>query len=308
MTLVIPWFYVPLLLYVAVIQILLRYPSNTPVPIPGLSERCDRATSCSPAQRTNYDATFLCCEDATYWPASHILAPMWFTIVLGSPWLGLLGVSANDAIEALVITITGSYGIFPSDPANRETAAGSWVGDVVIQGTLGVLLGALIMSYSGYPGILPFVWREGAVQRWSTATVTAGVTWKYFLVLVLTCAPFLVAGSSTSAGTLYGPYITLGLLALALFVFSPWLLRPTDVPLYNMRALHWRMAPIGFVVSLVISLGALEWFTFLANNYFAVWFFYYIATLLVFVAAWLFPNPPSTSAKVRARARAKPLP
>jgi hypothetical protein len=300
MPIAIPWFYTPLLIGTALLQILLRYPVNPPVPIFGLTERCNRTEVCAPANRTNYDATFLCCEDETYWPASHILAPMWITVNFGNPWFSAFLVGAWEHIEAVTLTLTRTYGVFPSDPNKLETAAGAMVGDALVNGILGVLLGSLILSYTGYPGILPFLWREGAIQHWSTKTVTVGVMWKYFAVLVLTCAPFLFGGNATSAGVLFGPYITLGVLVVALLLCSFWIIRSTDVPGYDMRLLFRRVALIGFIVTIIISFGAIE-INFLANNYFQVWLLYYVATLVVFLAAVLFPTPLAQPATVHKR-------
>jgi hypothetical protein len=306
MALRISWLYIVFLFGPVLLQILLRYPTNAPVPILGLETRCNRTASCQPAQRTPYDATFLCCEDGPF-VISHVAAPMVFSLFLGDPFVSLLGVAYWEYAEGVSLTLTGSYGIFPSNPIDYETPAGLLLGDGFINGMLGVLIGTLITSYSGFPGILPFIWRNGAVHEWTARSVTRWVAVKYLFLMILNCVPFLFCGNTTASGVIFGPYITAGLLALTLFLFTPLLLRDTDVPGYDMPRLYWRMAPLAFLVFVILSLGAVGW-EFLANDYFQVWLFYYVATLVVIGIAYIFPRPLAKPAVVTPRAKPKQTP
>jgi hypothetical protein len=247
---------------------------------PGTRSRCDIEVVCPYTARGNYDWTFLCCEGATFWPASHIIAPIGVVILLGSPELSAFLVFAWEALEADSLILIAQLVLYPTVESQLERVSGSLVGDAQINGILGILLGMLISSYSGFPGILPFIItnRDG-LQTWNSDAIRKKVIWKYFGIFVAYVLCFSIAGHF-NATIVYGPYICLAMLAIFLVVTAFFVVEQDDVPSVNMQKTFRRAALPWFLCSFIIWFSSIG-FQFLANEWYQAWVLYYASTLFL---------------------------
>lgn len=279
-----PSVYLPLLLVTSLFMVASLWSGA-----PGTRSRCDVETACVDDARTNYDWTFLCCEGATFWPASHIIAPIGVVILLGSPELSAFLVFAWEAIEADSLILIAQLVLYPTIASQLERVSGSLVGDAQINGILGVLLGMLISSYSGFPGILPFIIsnRDG-LQTWNSEIVRKKIILKYAGIFLLYLLCFTIAGHFNST-LVYGPFICLPMLAVFLCVTAFVLIQPDDVPVVDMQKSFKRAVLPWFLCSLIIWFGSIG-FQFLANEWYQVWVLYYAATLFFLAYVRIFPR------------------
>lgn len=294
--LTIPFYYLPGLLFLSALQIGLYFVpqrvGNPGAVQHGVRQRCTPEVHCTPGNRTAFDTSFLCCEDATWWPASHTASPIGAPVITGSPALSAFCVFKWEALEADALTYIGAFVIYPTNGEQLESTTGSLIGDAQISGLLGVLLGSLILSYSGFPGFLPVMLEEGAVAQFTLRRIKSyWVIVRYVAVLVLYEACFLVGGRATN-GTpsfVFGPYITVGVLGLFLFGLFPYMIRSDDVVGVDTNKHFRRAAPLLFLCTVIIGCGALglKW---LANDWFQVWMLYYVATLFVMGWSVIFPH------------------
>ena len=297
MTLIFPYYYVPLLVmttFWVVCSLLVRTNFFLGGPVHGIETRCNTTLRCTLDQRTNFDTSWLCCEDATFWPSSHIIAPMGVMLIVGDPGVASFLVFVWEALEAASLTYINSFVIYPTTLDQLETTSGSLIGDALINGMFGILLGALIASYSGFPGVWHLIVenRDDGIQHWTGHRMrSVGVVWKYFGIFLLHGVIFQYAGRTTSTGALYGGYLSLASLFILLFVlFRSWI-RADDAIGVDLRASFRRAAPLWMLCALLVGFGSLD-IHFLANNYFQTWLMYYLATLLVIWWARHFPSSP----------------
>jgi hypothetical protein len=274
-----PPLYLPVFLVVSLVALFSLWSGA-----PGTRSRCDKTVACADSARTNYDWTFLCCEDETFWPGSHVVAPIGIYILIGDEATAAFLVVFWEVIETLSLVIAGQYVLYPTTPGQLETSAGQLLGDGFINGFYGILLGMLVSSYSGYPGLLHLIReRRGGATVFHADQVRKRVIWKYTGIFVLYCLCFLIAGHHVPS-FVYGPYICLAMLAIFLFVCARYLIKEDDVPGVNMRKTFRRAALPWFIVSVVTSIGALG-SRILANEWYQVWVFYYASTLIMLAYA-----------------------
>lgn len=243
--------------------------------------RADVGDACNFEFRGQHDTSWLRCEDSTYWPAAHITQPLGITLLLGGTWVPLAIPFAWESFEALLLTFFKSFVIFPTDLEQQESAGGALIGDALINGTMGVILGLLLMRLTRFPGILPFILRnrDYGVQVVSRRYVSQKVARKYAFMFVLHAVAHVFPGLRTDE-LAYGGLITYALVPfLVLFVF-PRLIDRHDVEGVDMSRAYARLAPWWAICSLVIGFGA-SGIHYLGNDWFQVWLSYYLITMVV---------------------------
>lgn len=111
--------------------------------VPDLAVACDVAASCGWCMRNHLSFDFLCCESGTY-IGPHMTNPLLLYLFWNNvPWTVLL-VLAFELTETLLLTMLGSFELLFSSETDLETASASLIGDVLIQGGLGLFIGYLL--------------------------------------------------------------------------------------------------------------------------------------------------------------------
>jgi len=185
---------------------------EAPKPAPGTLERCDPFAECLPySSRFQYSLDFLCCETGSGWVAAHVLNPLGVSFFFGSFATALAVAFWFEAFEIGVLTLFTSFIIFDTRELELETWAGSVLGDALIQGGLGALLGYLLRWAWDVPG--PF-------EAWSL--MGGWLRAKYIGLWLLYAASFILLTFVGENGEHWGMFGALGIQALLLFVVFPF--------------------------------------------------------------------------------------
>lgn len=182
-----------------------------PSPAPGLLAPCDPLADCLPyGNRFQYSLDFLCCEQYSGWVAAHVTNPLGVSFFLDSFALGLAVAFWFEAFEITVLTLFTSFIIFETRELELETWAGSVLGDALIQGALGSLLGFLLRWAFDVTGPL---------RNWRLMSGWLRV--KYIAFWVLYSASFILLTFVGDNGVNYGLFAATGVQALLLLLVFP---------------------------------------------------------------------------------------
>lgn len=176
---------------------------------PGLLSRCDLSSACIPyASRDQTSFDFLCCEDRA-WVAAHVMNPLavgmffgWKAAIIAAFWF--------EVYEITVLLFFDSFIISTTTDLDRETLAGSVLGDAFCNGTLGAILSYQICELARF--VPPFQRWSNMKDNWHRA--------KYVLLFVLFELCFECAGLASFAE----PAILFSVFAFFLYlvlVYSP---------------------------------------------------------------------------------------
>lgn len=109
----------------------------------GASSVCNIATDCIWCERNQLSFDFLCCETGKY-IGPHLTNPLFLYLAFDDePWTVLL-IVFFEVVETMLPVIFGQNDFAFGDPNDLETHAASLIGDVLIQGGSGLLLGWLL--------------------------------------------------------------------------------------------------------------------------------------------------------------------
>ena len=186
-----------------------------PSPAPGLLERCDPLQECLPyMSRFQYSLDFFCCETGSGWVAAHVLNPLGVSFFFGSFSTALAVAFWFEAFEIGTLTLFTSFIIFETSELELETWAGSVIGDALIQGSLGALLGYMLRTAFRVPG--PF-------EAWPM--MSGWLRFKYVLLWILYSASFILLSFVGDEGQNWGLFIAIGVQAVLLLVVFPFTTR-----------------------------------------------------------------------------------
>lgn len=230
---------------------------------PGVFTRCDRFAACFPyADRDQASLDFLCCEDDG-WVAAHVLNPAAIALLFG--WKAAIIVAFwFEAFEALLLIIFKNFIFTTTSETDLETLAGAVVGDALINGTFGAIIGFLICQYAGF--IPPF-------QRWHNM-VSGWHRFKYVILFLL----FELCFTLLSLSNWYEAYVFLTVLAIGIFlffIFNPMTNYAVDVKnvWLGPKGVHARNLAFCIYVMVAIFLYfnncGIEY---MANDWYQVWF------------------------------------
>lgn len=135
--------------------------------VPGVATICDLVVDCVYCERNHLTFDFLCCEGGQ-WVGMHLTMPLIVYLFLGDALYTLFFVMAFEVFECVLLTFIGGFVALFESPTDVETWAASAVGDVFIQGVLGVLFGSVLAHTWRAPPMLPGVQaarRTGHVGR-----------------------------------------------------------------------------------------------------------------------------------------------
>ena len=224
----------------------------------GAVTQCDREVSCTAERFFKFDNSWLCCEDDSGWPISHLINPLAITIITGQPIWTFVLFFYFEAFEIDAESLAGTFVFVPADATNRETLAGSLIADAQIQGALGAMLGYSISLLVGWPGFLAY-----------HEKMTHYVEMKYVLLVLLSALTFIPGGLIANTFN-YGLLITLALQTLLAFVIIPWSISKHDLPGYDFRPSYARVKWLWILTLLPIVLTGLVP-RFLVNYYYPLW-------------------------------------
>ena len=132
-------------------------PNNTPQMI-GLEAGTNFSAICfDEALRKQASWDFLVCEGHSGWAAIHITSPLLFYLVFQRAWLVVALHALWECLEVLLLALFGDYILFATNVTTVETIASSLLGDVLISGTLGIVLGMLLVSLLGLAPLFPII-------------------------------------------------------------------------------------------------------------------------------------------------------
>lgn len=98
---------------------------------------------------------FLVCEVNKGWPAVHVTLPLVVYLFLGDLLAAWTLAGVGELLEISAVLLAGSFVLFSTEEVELETLAGSLVGDWLLNGTLGVLLGWALARVLRVPPLLP---------------------------------------------------------------------------------------------------------------------------------------------------------
>lgn len=176
-------------------------------PAPGAAEHCNVTDACLPfKERGQLSFDFLCCEDSP-WVAAHVTHPLGLYVFVGSFFPVGFAVLAFEAFEITALVLFSSFLLFETNELEFETWAGSLLGDGVLQGGQGMLIGALLLYVFDMPSLVPRDRRAPAL-----------LWWKYAALCLLHSALFAFAGRVQGEQRVGLVVTTLGLMLYIFFV------------------------------------------------------------------------------------------
>jgi hypothetical protein len=256
---------------------------------------CDKVALCDYFTRVGYDTSWLCCEDAFGWPATHVLSSMALMLLSNHFWFSFSLVAFWEFIESFALEVGASWfqsiSISPqSFNDNLNTDAGREVGRLITLDLLGILLGILLINLTGWTGLnrKPMTSHRVPGKYWFWAIITVAV-W---------LLPFLQDGNFN-----YG-FIIAAVAELLIVIFIwPWVLKKSDVPPdhpdpheeYDRLKWWW------FAVIIVVGVTG-PGYIFLFNAIYQAWLGAYIMLIILMVMVLIVPYVRRRST-VRRRAR-----
>lgn len=273
--------------------------------VPGIVTRCNRQESCLPyssREQTSFD--FFCCEDGTGWVAAHSTNPLGTGFFFGSAFVAFITAALFEVFEIFLLTVFGSFVIFETNDLERETLAGAFFGDVLLQGSLGAIIYIFMRGAFNVPGPL---------ESWFYMNTWLRI--KYLLLWAAYSSTFMIVTRVGPEGQHYGLFIAVCLHAIFLFGILPFSTRSdSDERVvwqrrsyqyknvvrnggvvrvqtgYRMshvpESLRWKFYAMWFFVSVLLSSQTTGLYYWAANEYYQVW----TATgvvLLILAVIWL---------------------
>jgi len=201
----------------------------------------------------------------------HFTNPFFFMLVWSDVRWTILLTLAFEILEMFVLTIFRSFPVLFANPNDAETLAASYLGDIVIQGGLGVMAGYALHRLTAAPSLVPFVARGRA---WYIAL-------SFFPLLT---SVFLTTATTTS-GVRYGAVLQTSIVMLLVWLVYPLLMRApvTSVSWTSQqRFSFFGLAGVGVLAANVPLFSDSIWFI---NQWYQMWLFLVPYVFLVLVAA-----------------------
>jgi len=111
-----------------------------------------------------YSVTFV--DACSMWSGPHLANPF-FLMILTQNWIiSFLVSGVFEIVETLMVAIFRNFAFFPGDENNLENMVDSLVDDWLIQGSLGVLLGAWVIWYFKPPQLWRGWYTDRGVFMW----------------------------------------------------------------------------------------------------------------------------------------------
>jgi len=180
-----------------------------------LFDTCNTTALCDWCERDHFSYDFLCCETGA-WIGPHLTNPLALYLFWNSlPWAALL-VLAFELVEAFALTTFQRLDVLFPEEQDFETMAGSLIGDVLLQGGLGIAIGYALRVIFVVPTLVSSPDRVDGVEKKSKAK------WRrlgYVALYGLFLLTYLLPGQATSSGFRWGLLLqmVISLLILALF-------------------------------------------------------------------------------------------
>lgn len=176
---------------------------------------------CNWCERNHLSFDFLCCESGK-WIGLHLTNPLVFYIVWNSEVVTIAVVLAFEVFETFLLTTAGSAPLLFEDNEDSETLAASLMGDALIQGGLGLVIGYLLRVLFLTPTLVSSRARAFAYDAMGTRIF-------YMIVYIGTLIGFGFAGFETTTGVRLGLLATtVWVLMFVLIVYPCVLSRPID--------------------------------------------------------------------------------
>jgi hypothetical protein len=123
---------------------------------------------------------FVVCEGEKGWAAAHITLPLITYVFIQHFWATWCMPGLFEVFETMMLLMFQHYVVF-AGVGPGETVAGSLIGDWLINGTVGVLLGMLLVRALRLPRLLPRVVDHPHVDP----VLVRAMRWRYFCFWVL---------------------------------------------------------------------------------------------------------------------------
>ena len=170
-------------------------------PEPGVASACNVSAVCAWCERNHLSFDFVCCEDGN-WIGAHLTSPLLFYLVWNDVPATIIVVFATELVEIFVLTVFGSFATLFSDARDAETMAASALGDVLVQGGLGLALGYALRALTLAPTLVSSAARARAYNERTLRAQYIGV---FVVAYALTLGFFLGASlAETNPADRYG--------------------------------------------------------------------------------------------------------
>lgn len=176
---------IPIIFILSVLVINSLFSRNEFENVAGVFSRCDQESSCLFSTRDHYSWDFLCCEDFKGWVATHATNVLVFYIFTGS-FLTVVIPFVGEMLEYLIVLSFRNFLFLGTgEETDNETVMGILIGDVVIQGGTGLLIGLQLWYFLRFPSLIPNYFEVTKIKG------HVWVFWKYLGLLVLHSGSFL---------------------------------------------------------------------------------------------------------------------
>ena len=271
------------LVLAATLHVVVAEPPNCRAPgpeVPDITTRCNKTAACTDyCTRNQFSWDFLCCEDGGGWVAAHTLNPLAFYMFWQDPVWTMLVVLLWEIWETAALTFSGSFIFTSTASSDLETLAGGLIGDALIQGGTGIVIGALIAYVFHMPPLVPSLARTRA-----HAGARAWRAWRIVLWAVHTAFFSLLSWTSDDDTHRYGLWLNLALQVLFIAVLYPCLFYSGPKAAYLTPGLTWAGFAAWAAVVVAIGLSTAGW-QYMANDWFQVWLTAAIIVTLLTAAA-----------------------
>jgi len=153
--------------------------------------QCDISTECDWCSRNHLSFDFLCCETGK-WLGPHLTNPLLLYLMWNNVTWTVLLVLAFELFEVVSLAIAGSSVPLFADERDFETIAAAFIGDVAIQGGLGLFIGWLLRSLFRVPTLVSSVERAVAYDLRGRRAL-------YIVLYVLVLTSYAVCGVTIGA-------------------------------------------------------------------------------------------------------------
>jgi hypothetical protein len=240
---------------------------------PGVFSRCDFKKECIPyADRAQFSLDFLCCEDILF-VSTHVFNPAFIYIISGNIYFALLAPFWWEAMEASLLLLFKNFLFTTSNDWDFETVVGAVIGDAFINGSLGVIIGLVITTFTGM--VSPFSRFWYMANGWIRLKYVA-------LFLLFEGGLFLVSKGGEDA--LWGAFLTVGYEIIALLVVFRYATNnESDVRLVwggrrGVLARDWTF--VIYLIAMVLLVLSNCGLHYLANDWYQVWL---TAGMIIFI-------------------------
>lgn len=239
------------------------------------THKCNFKKVCVPfTKRSMFDSSWICCEDNSGWPVSHVIMPFTVMMLTNDFWFSLSVDLLWEVFEVQNLSYFGKFLFTTNDVNQFETAAGALIGDVVCAGILGILMAVALIQVTGWKGL-----RRDLKNNYIAA--------KYLVFGAVLAALWFLPAIMTHRVNI-GLILATGITVLLILLVGPFVFASSDVIPGNMDPHKEFMRVRFWWAAAVLIIGASSFgYTYLNNDWYQTWLHTYLVLIVLMVANFI---------------------